>query len=94
MKGHHVDFLFYLFSGAFTKKRELAATSSQLLHTVHRVKLKIAVMYLAFAGNTVLLSHARLVFFPCENKVVVVIMVESGEISRTYFFLFNSFKIL
>ena len=59
MKGHHVDFLFYLFSGAF-KKRALAVN---LLHTVHRVKLKIAVMYLAFAGNTVLLSHARLVFF-------------------------------
>ena len=83
-------FVLFYFQRTF-KKRELAVT---LLHTVHRVKLKIAVMFLAFAGNTVLLSHARLVFFPCENKVVVVIMVESGEISRTYFFLFNSFKIL
>ena len=59
MKVDHDDFHFYLFSRAF-KKGGLAVT---LLHTVRRVKLKIAVMYLAFAGNTVLLSHTRLFFF-------------------------------
>ena len=41
------------------KKRALAVT---LLHTIHLVKLTI-VMYLAFASNTDVLSHARL-FFP------------------------------
>ena len=51
-------------------KKALAVT---LLHTIPRVKLTIAVMYLAFASNTVLLSHVRLVvFFFCVLLICVL----------------------